>query len=72
MLGSIVRQDGGDNVKGFCVIGGSACRFMHGVEDFDAACFGIHTSEALVMDPQQRLMLEVRTAGSYVFELCQI
>ncbi|CAL5223543.1 g6075 [Coccomyxa viridis] len=33
-------------------------RFMNGVEDFDAACFGIHASEALVMDPQQRLMLE--------------
>ena len=32
---------------------------MHGVEDFDAACFSIHASEALVMDPQQRLMLEV-------------
>lgn len=31
---------------------------MNGVENFDAACFGIHASEALVMDPQQRLMLE--------------
>ena len=32
---------------------------MDGVEDFDAACFGIHPSEALVLDPQQRIMLEV-------------
>ena len=31
---------------------------MNCVENFDAACFGIHASEALVMDPQQRLMLE--------------
>ncbi len=41
--------------------GESLCRFMDGVENFDAACFGIHASEALVMDPQQRLMLEVST-----------
>lgn len=34
-------------------------RFMNGVEDFDAACFGIQPSEALVLDPQQRLMLQV-------------
>lgn len=34
-------------------------RFMNGVEEFDAASFGIHPSEALVLDPQQRLMLEV-------------
>ncbi|BDA51455.1 probable oleandomycin polyketide synthase, modules 5 and 6 [Coccomyxa sp. Obi] len=33
-------------------------RFMNGVEEFDVACFGIHPSEALVLDPQQRLMLE--------------
>lgn len=32
---------------------------MNGVEEFDAAAFGIHPSEALVLDPQQRLMLEV-------------
>ena len=32
---------------------------MIGVEEFDAAVFGIHPSEALVLDPQQRLMLEV-------------
>ncbi|CAL8465604.1 g5140 [Coccomyxa elongata] len=33
-------------------------RFMNGVEEFDAASFGIQPSEALVLDPQQRLMLE--------------
>jgi acyl transferase domain-containing protein len=32
---------------------------MSGVEDFDAATFGILPSEALVLDPQQRLMLQV-------------
>jgi acyl transferase domain-containing protein len=32
---------------------------MNGVDQFDAACFGIQASEVLVMDPQQRLMLEV-------------
>ena len=36
------------------------CRFLAGVEEFDAALYGIGPSEALVMDPQQRLMLEVR------------
>ena len=35
-------------------------RFMNGVEEFDAASFGIQPSEALVLDPQQRLMLQVR------------
>ena len=37
----------------------AACRFMDGVELFDAAAFRISPSEASVMDPQQRLMLEV-------------
>ena len=36
-----------------------SCRFLEGVEAFDAAAYSIAPSEALVMDPQQRLMLEV-------------
>lgn len=43
-------------------VGAAACRFMNGVEDFDAASFGIQPSEALVLDPQQRLMLQVIAA----------
>ena len=35
------------------------CRFLNGVEGFDAASFGIASSEALLIDPQQRMMLEV-------------
>lgn len=33
--------------------------FLDGVEGFDAGAFGIAPSEALLIDPQQRLMLEV-------------
>ena len=33
-------------------------RFMSGVEEFDAAAFRISPSEASVLDPQQRLMLQ--------------
>ena len=32
---------------------------MPDVELFDAAVYGVSASEALVLDPQQRLMLEV-------------
>ena len=38
---------------------------MRDVECFDAACFGIQLSEALVLDPQQRLMLEARDLCSH-------
>ncbi len=31
------------------------------MEDFDAAAYGVSPTEALVMDPQQRLMLQVRS-----------
>ena len=34
-------------------------RFLQGVEDFDASAFGIAPSEAVLIDPQQRMMLEV-------------
>ena len=34
-------------------------RFMDGIEEFDAAVFRITPSEASVLDPQQRLMLQV-------------
>lgn len=41
-----------------------AChRFLEGVEAFDAAAFGVAPSEALLIDPQQRMMLEVGWAG---------
>lgn len=33
-------------------------------ETFDAACFGITPSEAALMDPQQRVMLEVTYASN--------
>ena len=35
------------------------CRFLNKVEDFDAAAYGISPTEAMVLDPQQRLMLQV-------------
>ena len=38
----------------------SPCRYLTDVEQFDAAAFGISPAEALVLDPQQRLMLEAR------------
>ena len=40
------------------------CRFVDDVELFDAAAFRISPSEASVLDPQQRLMLEVRGLGA--------
>ena len=38
-------------------------RFLTDVEDFDAALYGVSPSEAAVLDPQQRLILEVRSAS---------
>ena len=35
------------------------CRYLDDVESFDAAYFGISPTEAVVLDPQQRLILEV-------------
>ena len=48
--------------ENLCVIQwrGVGHRYLEGVEDFDAAVFGISPAEALVLDPQQRLMLEAR------------
>jgi len=37
-------------------------RFLSDIELFDAAAFGMAPSEAMVLDPQQRLMLEVRVS----------
>ena len=34
-------------------------RFLTDVEDFDAALYGVSPAEAAVLDPQQRLILEV-------------
>jgi len=38
-----------------CRLGG----FVKHWDSFDAACFGVSPSDALLMDPQQRVMLEV-------------
>ncbi|MEU0546150.1 polyketide synthase, partial [Nocardia sp. NPDC005978] len=37
--------------------------FLHNAADFDPAFFGISPSEALIMDPQQRLFLELAWEG---------
>ncbi len=37
----------------------AARRFLADVEHFDAALYGVSPSEAAVLDPQQRLILEV-------------
>lgn len=44
------------------------CRFLGGVECFDASVFAIPPSEALLVDPQQRMMLEVRLRGGLRFQ----
>ena len=36
-------------------------RFLQNVEDFDAAIYSISPPEAVVLDPQHRLMLEVNS-----------
>lgn len=45
---------------------GSGRRYLQNVEQFDAATFGITPAEALVLDPQQRLMLEVEHTSADV------
>ncbi len=35
--------------------------FVKDWASFDAACFGTNPSEAMLMDPQQRVMLQVTT-----------
>lgn len=37
-------------------------RFLQGETSFDTGVFGIVPLEALLMDPQQRMMLEVRAS----------
>ena len=37
--------------------------WLTGVEDFDAAAFGVSAPEAALMDPQQRLLLETGWEG---------
>lgn len=45
-------------------LGGRFGGFVKTWAEFDAAAFGITPSEAALMDPQQRVMLEVRLAFS--------
>ena len=39
--------------------------FVKDWASFDAACFGISPSEAVLMDPQQRVMLQVTITSSH-------
>ena len=41
---------------------------MRNIEQFDDIVFGLSTVEALWMDPQQRLILEVRTSAAVLIE----
>jgi methyltransferase (TIGR00027 family) len=59
---SAFPQDRGWDVGSFSAVMPSTCReggFLHDADRFDAGFFGVSPVEALAMDPQHRLLLEI-------------